>query len=172
MTRLIQTLDYWHLRPELNNNTYFRRPVIFHAPVICLAWRILWTVETGRLESMGLQRVRHDWATITLYDLKILSLLHLTVTWARLWLAFFHRWWHWGSEVKVQRHSCPKPYSPQCSLGQWWSHLDVWVELGPYSSFNLHFFHWNECVSVILSVPPKFLNWPRVCSIPCLLNSL
>lgn len=44
------------------------------------------------------------------------------------------------------------------SLGQWWSHLDAWVELGPYSSFNSHFFHWNECASVILSVPPKFLN--------------
>ena len=25
-----------------------------------LAWRIPWTEETGRLESMGLQRVRHD----------------------------------------------------------------------------------------------------------------
>ena len=28
-----------------------------------LAWRIPWTEEPGRLESMGLQRVRHDWAT-------------------------------------------------------------------------------------------------------------
>ena len=25
-----------------------------------LAWRIPWTEELGRLESMGLQRVRHD----------------------------------------------------------------------------------------------------------------
>ena len=24
------------------------------------AWRILWTEEPGRLQSMGLQRVRHD----------------------------------------------------------------------------------------------------------------
>ena len=30
-----------------------------------LAWRIPWTEETGRLQSMGLQRVRHDWATHT-----------------------------------------------------------------------------------------------------------
>ena len=28
-----------------------------------LAWRIPWTEEPGRLESMGLQTVRHDWAT-------------------------------------------------------------------------------------------------------------
>ena len=27
-----------------------------------LAWRIPWTEESGRLPSMGLQRVRHDWA--------------------------------------------------------------------------------------------------------------
>ena len=27
-----------------------------------LAWRIPWTEETGRLQSKGSQRVRHDWA--------------------------------------------------------------------------------------------------------------
>ena len=28
-----------------------------------LAWRISWTEEPGRLQSMGLQRVRHDLTT-------------------------------------------------------------------------------------------------------------
>ena len=28
-----------------------------------LVWRISWTEEPGRLQSMGLQRVGHDWAT-------------------------------------------------------------------------------------------------------------
>ena len=28
-----------------------------------LAWKIPWTEECGRLQSMGSQRVRHDWAT-------------------------------------------------------------------------------------------------------------
>ena len=28
-----------------------------------LAWKISWTEEPGRLQPMGLQRVRHDWAT-------------------------------------------------------------------------------------------------------------
>ena len=28
-----------------------------------LAWRILWTEESGRLQSMQSQRVRHNWAT-------------------------------------------------------------------------------------------------------------
>ena len=30
-----------------------------------LAWRIPWTEEPGEFQSMGLQRVRHDWATNT-----------------------------------------------------------------------------------------------------------
>ena len=30
-----------------------------------LAWRIPWTEEPGRLQSMGLQRVEHDWVTNT-----------------------------------------------------------------------------------------------------------
>ena len=30
-----------------------------------LAWRIPWTDEPGRLQSMGSQRVRHNWATFT-----------------------------------------------------------------------------------------------------------
>ena len=29
------------------------------------AWRILWTEEPGWLQSMGLQKVGHDWATNT-----------------------------------------------------------------------------------------------------------
>ena len=32
------------------------------------AWKIPWTEEPGRLQSMGSQRVRHDWATsLSLY---------------------------------------------------------------------------------------------------------
>ena len=35
-----------------------------------LAWRIPWMEEPGRLQSMGLQRVGHDWATsLSLYML-------------------------------------------------------------------------------------------------------
>ena len=34
-----------------------------------MAWRIPWTEEPGKLQSMGLQRVRHDWATDTSFIL-------------------------------------------------------------------------------------------------------
>ena len=36
-----------------------------------LAWKISWMEELGRLQSMGLQRVRHDWATSLQYRLII-----------------------------------------------------------------------------------------------------
>ena len=32
-------------------------------PSSILAWEILWTEEPGRLQSMGWQRVGHDWET-------------------------------------------------------------------------------------------------------------
>ena len=42
-----------------------------------LAWKIPWTEEPGRLQSMGSLRVRHDWAT----SLSLFSFLH----WRRKW---------------------------------------------------------------------------------------
>ena len=42
-----------------------------------LAWKIPWTEEPGRLQSMGLLRVRHDWAT----SLSPFSFMH----WRRKW---------------------------------------------------------------------------------------
>ena len=41
-----------------------------------LAWRIPWTEELGRLQPMGSQRVRHDWATNNtfLQDMDLTSL--------------------------------------------------------------------------------------------------
>ena len=38
-----------------------------------LTWKISWTEEPGRIQSMGLQRVRHDWATSLSF--------HLIVVW-------------------------------------------------------------------------------------------
>ena len=32
-----------------------------------LVWRIPWTEEPSRLQSMGLQRVEHNWVTFTIY---------------------------------------------------------------------------------------------------------
>ena len=42
-----------------------------------LAWKIPWMEEPGRLQFMGLQRVRHDWAT----SLSLFTFMH----WRRKW---------------------------------------------------------------------------------------
>ena len=46
-------------------------------PVLFLAWKIPWTEEPGRLQSMGLRRVGHDWAT----SLSLFTFMH----WRRKW---------------------------------------------------------------------------------------
>ena len=38
-----------------------------------LAWRILCTEEPGRLQSMGSQRVRHDYETNTMKEIKMVK---------------------------------------------------------------------------------------------------
>ena len=47
-----------------------------------LAWRILWTKEPGGLQSMGSQRVRHDWSDLArkLISAQTLFLNTITVT--------------------------------------------------------------------------------------------
>ena len=38
-----------------------------------LAWKIPWTEEPGRLQSMGSRRVRHDWATSLSFSLSCIG---------------------------------------------------------------------------------------------------
>ena len=47
----------------------------FHSST--LAWKIPWTEEPGGLQSTGLQRVGHDWAT----SLSLFTFMH----WGRKW---------------------------------------------------------------------------------------
>ena len=51
-----------------------------------LAWRIPWTEEPGRLQSMGLQRVWHNWSNLAQH-----SIAHnqLTLRWGKsLWITW------------------------------------------------------------------------------------
>ena len=41
-----------------------------------IAWKILWTEEPGRLQSTGLQRVGHDWATSLHFKMTLNWLYH------------------------------------------------------------------------------------------------
>ena len=55
--------------------SFWSSPVSPHSST--LAWKIPWTAETGRLQSMGSHRVGHDWAT----SLSLLTFMH----WRRKW---------------------------------------------------------------------------------------
>ena len=47
-----------------------------------LAWRIPWTEEPGGLQSMGLQRVRHNWVTLSLsFMLMVCVYMSVSVDW-------------------------------------------------------------------------------------------
>ena len=49
--------------PSLGQEDLLEKRMDSHSSV--LAWRIPWTQEPAGLQSMGLQRVRHNWATNT-----------------------------------------------------------------------------------------------------------
>ena len=61
-----------------------------------IAWRILWTEEPGRLQSVGSQRVRHDWAAHVPWLSELWYHHSLSVV-TRLWAP-------WGHTVCVRTH--------------------------------------------------------------------
>ena len=67
--------------PEWNNAIYMdleisiEKAMATHSSI--LAWKIPWMEEPSRLQSMGLQRVRHNWAT----SLSLFTFTH----WRRKW---------------------------------------------------------------------------------------
>ena len=55
--------------------SFLKSPVAPHSST--LAWKIQWSEEPGGLQSMGSQRVRHDWVT----SLSLFTFMH----WRRKW---------------------------------------------------------------------------------------
>ena len=68
-------LSYLSIFCILNTSTLSEKAMASHSS--SLAWKIPWTEEPGRLQSIGLQRVGHDWAT----SLSIFTFMH----WRRKW---------------------------------------------------------------------------------------
>ena len=61
-----------------------------------LAWRIPWTLEPGGLQSIGLQRVGHDWSDLACMRVRNnteKSLYHIPrlLQWGNTWQGY----WHW-----------------------------------------------------------------------------
>ena len=55
---------------SLGREDLLEKEMAIHSSI--LAWKIQWTEQPGRLQSMGLQRVRHDWTTSLSFFLSFL----------------------------------------------------------------------------------------------------
>ena len=69
---VLHEFSLWGLYHSLvtENNTclfliFWLKEMATHSSI--LTWRIPWTEEPGRIQSMGSQRVRHNWATNTFW---------------------------------------------------------------------------------------------------------
>ena len=77
LERLVTCVSFFTLNHPLafSRIKILERAMATHSST--LAWKIPWTEEPGGLQSMGLQRVRHDWAT----SLSLFTFMH----WRRKW---------------------------------------------------------------------------------------
>ena len=66
-----------HLYPYYLKNVYKLKEKAMASHSSTLAWKILWTEEPGRLQSMGSLRVGHDWAA----SFSLFPFMH----WRRKW---------------------------------------------------------------------------------------
>ena len=60
---------------SLGQEDHLERGMVIHPSI--LAWKIPWTEEPGRLQSMGSLKVRHDWAT----SLSLFTFMHRRRKW-------------------------------------------------------------------------------------------
>ena len=70
---------------SLGQEDPLEKGMAIHSTILAiLAWRNPWTEEPGRLQSMGSQRIRQDWATNTITFL-IMLIIDLLCFWLMLW---------------------------------------------------------------------------------------
>ena len=124
-----------------------------------LVWRILWTEEPGRLQSMGSQRVGHNWATLTPSFPKGTSLsCVLMKTWACLWRQ--------GPLITVHPHG--QLFSLQTVLGLQWFSLQFFFFFLPFwcksdrHSVETHFEFWVLILARAGATRYCTLLWLRV----------
>ena len=84
-----------------------------------IAWKIPWTEELGRLQSMGSQRVRHDWAT----SLSLLVAWQNVVHWRRerQTTSVFLPWEHYEQYEKAKWQDTERgtPQVSRCPICYW-----------------------------------------------------
>ena len=108
-------------------------------PSTLLAWRILWIEEPGRLQSMGCQRIGHNWNNN--YNYQMTSSINIVVMENILWKAMTNI----DTIFKKQRHYFANKGRYSHSYGFPSSHVWVW-ELGCKEGWALK----NWCFQTIM----------------------
>ena len=98
-----------------------------------LAWKIPWMEKSGRLQSMGSQKVRHDWTTL-LYKLKIFLFLIWPLL-KRMWENTHLESWIFLQLFIYTCYSVSKPIR-----------------------FSFSFYYWHLVVSATIFVSARF-SW-------------
>ena len=120
-----------------------------------LAWRFPRMEEPGRLQSMGSQRVRHDWAT-SLHDYLSLWIFIRPLRTKKFTLNYVNNshnlQWIMFQSIQLShsimsdsatpwtehiRHPCPSPTPGACSNScplNWWCHPTISFSVVPFSS--------------------------------------
>ena len=98
-------------------------------PIHNLAWKIPWTEEPGRLQSIGLQRVRHNWSNLACTPPQILSIKRLSKI-------------NSINKSETDHRDVPVVKTITCTLGLMW--MDTWVERESATLF-LNIFSFKKC---------------------------
>ena len=99
-----------------------------------LAWKIPWTEEPGRLQSMGSQRVGHDWVTsrslFTFHALEKEMATHSSVlAWRIPGMA------EPGGLPSMGSHRVGHEWSDLAAAAAWWKHLHEWAKVSNLQLF-------------------------------------
>ena len=127
-----------------------------------LAWKIPWTEEPGRLQSMGSLRVRHNWAT----SLSLFTFMHWRRKWQPLQCSCLENprdggaWWAavYGvaqSWTRLKRlSSSSSSSSPGIPAFLWTSFTFLVFPLisALQVTFQVHFYYFNEAVGSVKSI--------------------
>ena len=122
----IQSLD-WEDPLEEGMETHFS----------ILAWRSPWTEESGGLQSMGLQRVRHDWSDLARTQ-QLYQIFCVLKVGCQSWISRLGRWCEpWDSSLRGHLRAWQRKM------------LLLWVHY-PTAFPNMYTSAWNSCTGYSL----------------------
>ena len=137
-----------------------------------LAWKIPWMEEPGRLQSMGLQRVGHDWATSLSFSLSPLEKNPVYFSRPRTHhdlpplLTFWAQLLPYSRFLILFQPLC----LPRCFLtqGSGLAILSVYKQLSSDSHMAPSFSSLMSLLKVISSETLSLSTWPKIPSLWCI----